>query len=53
MKTENLSYIVTLRQSRFFFAVFIGWFVFREPNFRLRLLLASVTIFGLYLTATG
>jgi drug/metabolite transporter (DMT)-like permease len=53
MKTENLSYIVTLRQSSILFAVFIGWFFFREPYFRMRLLIAACMIFGLYLTVTG
>lgn len=53
MKTENLSYIVTLRQSSILFAVFIGWFFFRESYFRIRLLIAACMIFGLYLTATG
>ncbi len=53
MKTENLSYIVTLRQSSILFAVFVGWFFFRESYFRIRLLLAACMIFGLYLTATG
>jgi uncharacterized membrane protein len=53
MKTENLSYIVTLRQSSILFAVFIGWFFFRERQFRLRLLVSIVMILGLYLTATA
>ena len=53
MKTENLSYIVTLRQSSILFAIIIGWFWFREPFIRIRLLIATVMIFGLYLVATG
>ncbi len=53
MKTENLSYIVTLRQSSILFSVFIGWFFFRERQFRLRLLVSIVMIFGLYLTSTA
>jgi len=53
MKTEKLSYIVTLRQSSVLFAVFIGWFYFREPYFRLRLLISLFMIFGFYLVANG
>jgi len=53
MKTENLSYIVTLRQSSILFAVIVGWFWFREPFIKIRLLIAIVMIFGLYLVATG
>ncbi len=53
MKTEKLSYIVTLRQSSILFAVIIGWFYFREPYFRLRLLISLFMIFGFYLVAIG
>ena len=53
MKTENLSYIVTLRQTSVFFAVVIGWIYFQEPHFRIRLLVSIVMVFGLYLTATA
>ena len=53
MKSENLSYIVTLRQSSILFAVVVGWFVFHESHFRVRLLISLLMILGLYLTATG
>jgi uncharacterized membrane protein len=53
MKTEKLSYIVTLRQSSILFAVIIGWFYFQEPYFRLRLLISLFMIFGFYLVAMG
>ena len=53
MKTEKLSYIVTLRQSSILFAVIIGWFYFREPYFKLRLLISLIMIFGFYLVAIG
>jgi drug/metabolite transporter (DMT)-like permease len=53
MKTENLSYIVTLRQSSVLFAVLIGWFVLREKYGFLRLSVSLAMVAGLYLVATG
>ncbi len=53
MKSENLSYIVTLRQTSILFAVVIGWFYFRESHFKIRLLISLLMILGLYLTATA
>jgi drug/metabolite transporter (DMT)-like permease len=53
MKTEKLSYIITLRQSSVLFAVIVGWFYFREPHFRVRLLISLCMILGFYLVAIG
>ncbi len=53
MKTENLSYIVTLRQSSVLFAVIIGWLFFKEKQGRSRLIISVIMLFGLYLVAKG
>lgn len=53
MKTEMLSYIVTLRQSSILFAVIIGWFYFREPYIKLRFLISLFMILGFYFVAIG
>lgn len=53
MKTENVSYIVTLRQSSVLFAVLIGWLALKEPHGRLRMAAAVAMIVGFFLIATA
>ena len=53
MKTENISYIVTLRQCSVVFAVIIGWIMLKE-KYGKRRLFASVLMFsGLYFVTTA
>lgn len=52
MQTEVVSYIVTLRQSSVLVAVLIGWFAFREPYMRLRVVVAGCMLVGFFLVAT-
>ena len=51
MKTENLGYIVTLRQSSILIAVLVGWLVLREKQGLSRLLIAGAMLAGFFLVA--
>ncbi|MDH5676735.1 MAG: hypothetical protein OEZ06_31750 [Myxococcales bacterium] len=42
MQTEELSYIVAVRQSSVLLAVLVGWFWLREPQDRQRVSLAAL-----------
>jgi uncharacterized membrane protein len=53
MKTENLGYIVTLRQSSILIAVLVGWLVLREKQGLSRLLIAGAMLAGFFLVATA
>ncbi|MBW2200928.1 MAG: EamA family transporter [Deltaproteobacteria bacterium] len=52
MQTENVSYIVTLRQSSVLLAVLTGWKALKEPYGKYRLLVAFCMLFGFFLVAT-
>ncbi|UCH19777.1 MAG: EamA family transporter [Deltaproteobacteria bacterium] len=53
MQTEEVSYIVTLRQSSVLMAVLVGALFFKEKYGRARFALALAMIFGFYLVATA
>jgi drug/metabolite transporter (DMT)-like permease len=53
MQTEEVSYIVTLRQSSVLMAVVVGTLFFKEKYGRTRFALALAMIFGFYLVATA
>ena len=53
MRTENVSYIVTLRQSSVFFAVLVGWFILGESYGLKRLIASIVMLVGFYFVATA
>ncbi len=53
MKTEYLSYIVTLRQSSVLIAVLIGWIILKERHGPVRLVAAVALLAGMFLVATS
>ncbi|MBW1980132.1 MAG: EamA family transporter [Deltaproteobacteria bacterium] len=53
MQTEEVSYIVTLRQASVLLAVLVGWFILREPYGKQRLILSGAMVVGFYLVATA
>ena len=53
MKTEPLSYIVTLRQISVLIAVLCGWVLLKEKHGLLRLIAAAVMLAGIFLVATS
>ena len=53
MQTEEVSYIVALRQSSVLLAVLAGWFVMKEGHIRSRLPAAAAMAIGLCLVAAG
>jgi len=53
MKTQHISYIVTLRQSSVLIAVLIGWIVFKEKYGIVRLIVSAIMLTGLFLVATS
>ena len=53
MRSENVSYIVTLRQTGVLFSVLFGWLLLKEGYGRLRLLASGLMMVGFYLVATA
>jgi drug/metabolite transporter (DMT)-like permease len=53
MKTEIVSYVVTLRQCSVVFAVLIGWIVLKEKYGKRRLFASLLMFSGLYFVATA
>lgn len=53
MRSENVSYIVTLRQASVLLAVLVGWLGLKEGYGRTRLGASSVMLVGFYLVATA
>jgi uncharacterized membrane protein len=53
LKTESVSYVVTLRQCSVVFAVLIGWFMLKEKQGKRRLFASVLMFCGLYFVATA
>jgi drug/metabolite transporter (DMT)-like permease len=53
MRSENVSYIVTLRQASVFLAVLVGWLALKEGYERIRLTASAAMLVGFYLVATA
>jgi drug/metabolite transporter (DMT)-like permease len=53
MQTEEVSYIVTLRQASVLMAVLVGWIALREPYGKRRLIASVTMIVGFYLVASA
>jgi len=53
MRSENVSYIVTLRQTGVLFSVLFGWLLLKEGYGKLRLLASALMMVGFYLVATA
>lgn len=53
MRSENISYVVTIRQCSVVFAVLIGWIWLKEKYGKRRLFASLLMFFGLYLVATA
>lgn len=53
MKTEVVSYVVTLRQCSVIFAVLIGWIMLKEKYGKRRLFASALMFCGLYFVATA
>lgn len=53
LKTENVSYVVTLRQCSVVFAVLIGWVMLKEKYGKRRLFASALMFGGLYFVATA
>ena len=53
MKTEHLSYIITLRESSVLMAVLLGWIVLKEERGAFRLVAAGILFVGLFIVAVS
>ena len=53
MQSENVSYIVALRQASVFLAVLVGWLALKEEYGRSRLVASAAMLVGFYLVATA
>ncbi len=53
MQSENVSYIVALRQASVFLAVLVGWLALKEEYGRSRLVVSAAMLVGFYLVATA
>ena len=53
MKSEVISYVVTLRQCSVIFAVLIGWVMLKEKYGKRRLFASALMFVGLYFVATA
>jgi drug/metabolite transporter (DMT)-like permease len=53
MRSENVSYIVALRQSSVFLAVLVGWLALKEEYGKARISASAAMIVGFYLVTTA
>jgi drug/metabolite transporter (DMT)-like permease len=53
MQTDNVSYIVALRQSSVLIAVLAGSLLLKEPFGRLRIIIVAIMLCGFFLVATA